>query len=113
MRYIAAVSDAQFSALSNDVATLTSRVDAIDFQLSDLDQSMRGGIAAAAALGSAIAMPGKRFTIGGNIATHGGEQGFAASFTGRVSENFAIGAGVAGNTGDDRVTAQVGFALGF
>ncbi|MFN2101285.1 hypothetical protein, partial [Altererythrobacter sp. MF3-039] len=76
MRYIAAVSDAQFNALSSDVSALTSRVDALSFQLSDLDQSMRGGIAAAAALGSAIALPDKRFTIGGNIATHGGEQGY-------------------------------------
>ncbi|MFN2100253.1 hypothetical protein, partial [Altererythrobacter sp. MF3-039] len=62
---------------------------------------------------SAIALPDKRFTIGGNIATHGGEQGYTASFTGRVSDSFAIGAGIAGNTGDDRVTAQIGFAIGF
>ena len=74
---------------------------------------MSGGIAAAAALGSAIAMPGKTFTIGGNVATYNGEQGYAASVTGRVSESLALGAGIAGNSGDGEVIAQAGFAFGF
>ena len=42
-----------------------------------------------------------------------GQQGFAAGVTGRVSDSFAIGAGVAGNTGDGAVVAQAGFAFGF
>ena len=58
-------------------------------------------------------LPNQTFSLSGNVATHGGEQGYAASFTGLVSENFALGAGIAGNTGDDEVTAQVGFAFGF
>ena len=113
MGYIAAVTDAQFQALSSDVAALGGRVNVLGFRLDQLDRSAMGGIAAAAALGSAIALPDKAFTIAGNVATHGGEQGYAASFTGRVSDSFAIGAGIAGNTGDDEVTAQVGFAFGF
>ncbi len=103
---VAQVSTAQFDALSG-------RVQDLDFRLEELSDSTSGGIAAAAALGSAIAMPDKAFTIAGNIATYRGQQGFAASFTGRVNESFAIGAGVAGNTGDGAVVAQAGVAFGF
>ena len=78
-----------------------------------MDKGFSGGIAAAAALGSAIAMPDKSFVLAGNIANYNGEQGYALNITGRVSNNLAIGAGIAGNTGDGEVVAQAGFALGF
>ena len=120
MDAISAVTDAQFATLSNEVAVLTGRVGMLEqgytemgFRLEDYNRSAMGGIAAATALGSAIAMPDKKFVISGNLATHGGQQGYAASFTGRMSESFAIGAGLAGNTADNEVTAQVGVAFGF
>ncbi|MEM6496442.1 MAG: hypothetical protein AAF709_06930, partial [Pseudomonadota bacterium] len=73
----------------------------------------RGGIAAAAALGSNIILPNKDLTMSGNVTTFGGEQGFALSLTGRASESFALTAGVAGSTAEGDVIAQAGFALGF
>ncbi|MFB0613766.1 hypothetical protein [Aurantiacibacter poecillastricola] len=111
--YLASVSQAQFDTLSGRVDGLSGALAETNFRLSDLDRRMSGGIAAATALGSAIAMPGKSVTIGGNIATYNGEHGYAASFTGRLSDSFAVGAGIAGNSGDGEVVAQAGFALGF
>ena len=120
MDALSAVTDAQFAALSSDVAALGGRVNMLEqgladttFRLEAYNEAAMGGIAAATALGSAIALPDKAFTIAGNLATHGGQQGYAASLLGRVNDSFAIGAGVAGNTGDDEITAQVGVAFGF
>ncbi|MEP5173950.1 MAG: hypothetical protein ABJQ42_13430, partial [Erythrobacter sp.] len=110
---VAAISDAQFDTLAGQVSDLEVGLANVNFQLEDIESRLSGGIAAATALGSAIALPDKAFTIGGNIATYRGEQGFAATLTGRVSDSFAIGAGVAGNTGDGAVVAQAGFAFGF
>ncbi len=111
--YLAAVTDAQFSALSGRVGNLESSLAATNFRIEDVNQRLSGGIAATAALGSAIALPDQSFTVGGNVATYNGEQGYAATITGRVSENFAVGAGIAGNTGDGEIVAQAGFAFGF
>ena len=110
---VAAVTDAQFDALSGRVSGLENGLADVNFRLEELDQGLSGGIAAAAALGSAIAMPDKAFTIAGNVATYNGEQGYALGLTARVGGSFAIGAGVAGNTGDGEVVAQAGFAFGF
>ncbi|MEL7190548.1 MAG: YadA C-terminal domain-containing protein [Pseudomonadota bacterium] len=107
------MSDAQFAALETRVNGFDSRLTGLEFALEDVEQSLSGGIAAAAALGSAIAMPGKDFVVAGNVATYRGEQGFAITFTGRATENFALSAGVAGNSGDGDVVAQAGFAFGF
>lgn len=85
----------------------------MSFRLDNMDESLSGGIAAAAALGSAITMPDKSFVLSCNVANYNGEQGFAMNFTGRVSECFSVGAGFAGSTGDGEVIAQAGFALGF
>lgn len=106
MNALSAISEAQFNALSD-------RVTGLDFRLEDVDQRARGGIAAAAALGSAIAMPDKDFVIAGNVATYGGEQCYALTFVGRASDSLAFTAGIAGNSGDGDVIAQAGFALGF
>jgi len=113
MDALSAVTDAQFNTLSNNVMALDSRLSNLEFDLQNIDQRLTGGIAAAAALGSAIAMPGKDFVIAGNVATYGGEQGYAITFTGRASDSLAFTAGVAGNSGDGDVVAQAGFALGF
>ncbi len=117
---VAAVTEEQFntlagsvSSLDNRVTSLESRVQSLEFRLEDVDRRARGGIAAAAALGSAIAIPDKSFVITGNVATYRGETGYAMSVIGRASESLAFSAGIAGNTGEDEVIAQAGFALGF
>jgi len=48
----------------------------------------------------------------GHVTMNNGEQGYAISFSGLLSESLALGAGIVSNTGDNEVTAQVGFALG-
>lgn len=103
---VAAVSDAQFDALSGRVA-------ALDFQLSDLDDSLSGGIAAAMAMGSAPIVPGKNFSMTMAASTYRGEQAFAGSITGRMSDSFYISASISGNTGDDSVGARVAGTVGF
>ncbi|WP_454599483.1 hypothetical protein [Qipengyuania sp. SM2507] len=113
MNHIAAVTDAQFSALSGRVGALENGLAQVNFRLEDMDRGLSGGIAAASALGSAIAMPDKSLVIAGNVANYNGEQGYALNLTGRVSDRFAVGAGIAGNTGNGEVVTQAGFALGF
>jgi hypothetical protein len=117
---IAAVTEEQFNTLAGSVTALDSRVtslenrvSSLEFRLEDVDRRARGGIAAAAALGSAIAIPDKSFVIAGNVATYRGETGYAMTITGRASENLAFSAGIAGNSGEDEVIAQAGFAVGF
>ena len=106
---ISAVTDAQFNALSGRVSTLETRMDRFDLRL----EGMEGGIAAAMALGSAMVVPDSNISVSLNAATYGGEQGFAGTLIGRLGERVYLSAGVAGNTGDDRVGAQVGVAFGF
>jgi len=103
----------RLSQLESSAGVFSAALTDTNFRIEDLDQRMSGGVAAAAALGSAILMPGKRFTITGNVANYNGEQGFAVGFTGRVSEDFALGAGIAGNTGDGEIITQAGFAFGW
>ena len=111
--YIAAVTDAQFNALTGRVSSVENGLANVNFRLEEMNEGFSGGIAAAAALGSAIAMPDKSFVLAGNVANYNGEQGYALNLTGRVNNNLAIGAGIAGNTGDGEVIAQAGFAVGF
>ncbi len=107
------VSEIQFNTLASSVTALDTRLTGVEFRLEEVDQRARGGIAAAAALGSALAMPDKSFVLAGNVATYGGEQGYALTLSSRASENLAFTAGVAGNTGEGDVIAQAGFAVGF
>ena len=108
------MSDAQFSALSAKVDGLGTRVDNLSVSMNELDNVLSGGIAASMALGSAIAVPDKAFSLSLNVATYGGEQGFAGTMTGRLSDSVYVSAGVAGNSGGrGRVGAQAGVALGF
>jgi hypothetical protein len=105
---IAAVSDAQFSAISGRVSTLEQRMDQFDLRLTDL----AGGIASAMALGSATIVPGKRLSFTVSAATYKGEQGFAGSFTGEIADGIYLSAGVTGNTGDDTVSGRVAATFG-
>ncbi len=110
---LAQVSETQFNTLASSVTALDSRLTGVEFRLDEVDRRARGGIAAAAALGSALAMPDKSFVLAGNVATYGGEQGYSLSLSSRASDNLAFSAGVAGNTGEGDVIAQAGFAIGF
>ena len=109
MAHIAAVSDAQFDSLSGRVGTLESRMNSFDLRTEGLE----GGIASAMALGGTAPIPGKSVTLSVAAATYGGEQAFAGSVTGRVSDSFYLSAGVTGNTGDDRVGGRVAASFGF
>ncbi|UIP08291.1 hypothetical protein LY632_04745 [Erythrobacter sp. SDW2] len=111
--YIAAITDAQFDALTGRVSSLENGLAQTNFRLEEMDKGLSGGIAAAMALGSAVMVPDKAFSIAINAATYGGEQGFSGVLAGRVSDAMVVTAGVTGNTGDDRWGGQVGVAFGF
>ncbi|MEM6267624.1 MAG: hypothetical protein AAF707_08870, partial [Pseudomonadota bacterium] len=113
MNALAQVTEGQFNQLEGRVKGIDARLSGLEFALEDVEQSLAGGIAATAALGSAVVIPDKSFTLAGNVATYRGEQGFALTLVGRASESLALTAGVAGNTGDGDVVAQAGFAFGF
>ena len=111
--YIAAVTDAQFSALTGRVSSLETGLANVNFRLDELDQGLSGGIAAAMALGGAAIIPDKSVSMWFNAATYGGEQGFAGSISGKVSDSMYLSAGVSGNTGDEQWGARVGIGFGF
>ena len=111
--YLAAVTDAQFSTLSGRVDGLSSALANTNFRLDDLDQRLSGGVAAAMAMGNAPIIPGSNVSLWANAATYGGEQGFALSITGRVSEQVYVSAGASGNTGDGDWGGRVGVGIGF
>jgi len=104
-----AVSDAQFNQLSGRVGTLEDRVDRFDLRSKGQD----GGIAAVMALGGTAIAPGKSISMSVAAATYGGQQAFAGSVTGRMSESFYLSAGVTANTGDNRVGGRVAATFGF
>ncbi|MEW4449857.1 YadA-like family protein, partial [Qipengyuania sp. JC766] len=110
---IAAVTDAQFDALSGRVATLEGRVDQLDFQLQELDEFTRGGIAAAMAFGGTMIVPDSNVSVSLNASTFGGEQGFSGAVSARISPRIYVSAGVAGSTADDTTGGRVGVAFGF
>jgi hypothetical protein len=58
-------------------------------------------------------MPDRSLVLAGNVATYGGEQGYALTLSSRASESLAFTAGIAGNSGENDVIAQAGFAIGF
>jgi hypothetical protein len=110
---LAAVTDAQFSALSGRVATLEGRVDAMEFELGRLDTAQRGGIAAAMAFGGTMVVPDSTISFSLNASTYQGEQGFSGAVTARVGERVYISGGVAGSTAKNTTGGRVGVAFGF
>jgi hypothetical protein len=84
-----------------------------NLRIDELDEALSGGIAAAMALGNAPIIPGKDISVWVNGATYGGQQGFAGSVSGRVTDDVYISAGVSGNTGDNQWGARVGLGFGF
>ncbi len=111
--YLAAVTDAQFSALDGRVGGLETGLVATNFRIEELDEQLSGGIAAAMAMGAAQIVPGSSVSVSLHAANYGGEQGFAGSMAGRVGEMVYVSAGVSGNTGGGEWGAQVGVDFGF
>jgi autotransporter adhesin len=111
--HIAAVSDAQFNALTGRVSGLESSVANLNFQLSDLDESTRGGIASAVAMGGMMVVPDKTVSISLNAANYRGEQGFAGGITARISDGIYLSGGIGGSTAKKSTTTRVGVAFGF
>lgn len=106
MQAVAAVTDAQFSALQADV-------DSLSFQLDDLDETTRGGIAAAMALGGQMVVPDSTVSVTVNGSTYRGEQGFAGSVAARVAPRIYLSGGIAGSTAKKSTGGRVGVAFGF
>ncbi len=113
MDHIAAVTDTQFTNLTNRVVGLETGMADLGFKLDQLDQSSSAGIAAAMALGSSAIVPGKAISLTVSGATYGGEQALAGQFSGRISDSVYLSAGFTTNTADDEIGARVAATVGF
>ena len=103
-----AVTDAQFNQLSGRVGVIEDRLDGFDLRF----RKVNSGIAAAVALGGVGIVPGKAVSVSMNVSTYRGEQGFAGSIAGRVTDSVYVTAGVAGAT-NGAATGRVGMMFGF
>ena len=112
MSQLAAVSDAQFSALETQVGLLGGRVDTLSFRLDDLDQSTRGGIAAAMAMGGMMVVPDSDVSVSLNASTYRGEQGFAGGITARIAPRIYVAGAVTGSTTRNSTGGRVGVSFG-
>jgi hypothetical protein len=106
---LSAVTDGQFADLSGRVSVLESRINGFDLRL----QGVEGGVAAAMAMGQAKLVPDANISMTVAAATYGGQQGYAGSFSGRISDKMYISGSVSGNTGDKRVGGAVSATVGF
>jgi len=70
------------------------------------------GIAAAVALGGTMIVPDSAVSMSFNLATYRGQQGFAGSVVGRLSQRIYVNAGVAGSTMRGSTTGRVGISFG-
>ncbi|TCJ32185.1 hypothetical protein E0504_44430 [Parafrankia sp. BMG5.11] len=100
-----AVTDSQFADLSNRVGNLENRLDAMSGE-------MRGGIAAAMALGGTMVAPDSTISMSFNLATYRGEQGYSGAIVGRVAPRVYVSAGVAGSTAKSSTGGRVGVTFG-
>ena len=113
MNTMQAITDAQIQNLSGSISALDGRITGLAFQLEDLDQRTRGGIAAAMAMGGTMIVPDSTFSVSANVSTYQGEQGFSGSIAARVRERVYITASVAGSTAEKSTGGRVGVAFGF
>ncbi len=112
--YLAAVTDAQFSALTQNVGALGTRIDALEFGLERLDDRIAGSTAVAVAMGGAAFLPDRSFNLTANVGTYDGAHAGSVQIGALLSENVAVNAGVA--TGFNRrgsTAGRVGFTLGW
>ncbi|WP_160618010.1 hypothetical protein [Pseudoblastomonas halimionae] len=106
---IAAISDAQFNALSSDVTALTGRVGALEGQvgtLFDLSNTLEKDLRQSIAATTALAQPhfpseDGATSYASNVASFRGEMGFSAGLAHRVNRSFALTSGVSYGGGDN------------
>ena len=110
MNHIAAVTDAQFTALSGRMGTLESAVNTLFDLTTTIDKDAQQGIAAVAAMAHPhFPSAAGRTSYASNVATYRGEVGFSAGMMHRFEGDFAITAG-ATYAGGDSATFRAGVA---
>jgi autotransporter adhesin len=110
MNYLAAVTDAQFDALTSRVAGIEGSIDTLFDLTSTVDRDAQRGIASIAAQASPHfpSAPG-RTSYASNVATYRGEVGVSAGLMHRFDGDFAITAGVT-YAGGNSTSARAGIA---
>jgi len=100
---------------SNQISTLQDQVGGLQTSVNGLRRNIReanAGIAAAVALGGTMIVPDSAVSMSFNLATYRGQQGFAGSVVGRLSQRIYVNAGVAGSTMRGSTTGRVGISFG-
>ena len=103
------------TAQSNQISTLQDQVGGLQTSVNGLRRNIReanAGIAAAVALGGTMIVPDSAVSMSFNLATYRGQQGFAGSVVGRLSQRIYVNAGVAGSTMRGSTTGRVGISFG-
>ena len=98
---LSVVTDAQFGALTNRVGALESAFADMEFRLSEMDDALRSGVAAAMAMADApMPSEGGKTSYMGKAATFRGKLGFSLGLTHRLPTDapFAISAASAMRT---------------
>lgn len=100
---------------SNQISTLQDQVGGLQSSVVGLRRNIKeanAGIAAAVALGGTMIVPDSAVSMSFNLATYRGQQGFAGSVVGRLSQRIYVNAGVAGSTMRGSTTGRVGISFG-
>ncbi|MEM1197044.1 MAG: YadA C-terminal domain-containing protein, partial [Pseudomonadota bacterium] len=113
MNALSQVTEAQFNSLENSVFALDNRVTGLEFQLEDLDDRMRGGIASAMAMGGPAIAPGKKVSLSLSVANYRGEQAIAGNLTGEIGQDVYLSAGISGNTAQGDIGTRATVLFGF
>lgn len=95
-----------------EFAALDSQIGVVGLRLDELDESTRGGIAAAMALGGTMVVPDSDVTMSFNIATYRGEQGFSGTVAARVAPKVYVSGGFAGSSVKRSLGGRVGVSFG-
>jgi hypothetical protein len=100
---------------SNQISTLQDQVGGLQSSVVGLRRNIKeanAGIAASVALGGTMIVPDSAVSMSFNLATYRGQQGFAGSVVGRLSQRIYVNAGVAGSTVRGSTTGRVGISFG-
>lgn len=112
--HIAAVSDAQFTSLSNDVAALGARLGALEQNVVLLDERIASSTAVAVAMSGASFLPDQRFNLTANLGTYDGAHAGSFQIGALVNEHVALNAGIAtGFNKQGKTAGRVGVTLGW
>lgn len=112
--HIAAVSDAQFNALSNDVGLLSGQVETL-FDLSETNREnisrANEGVALALAMESPSLPAGTTFALSGGIGNYQGRTSLAMAVSAAVNEQVSVSAGVGVGAHSGEVGSRAGFQI--